>query len=325
MRKTDTSKETPPYFAGHCGHVKGNMPPLGTHPSEQRDELLAERKLRKSVFSSLGSEANNTPLNVNVVERQASLAKAAALLPSYEVANEHPIWFVGECFHNLPMLCLCDAWLTHGSVGPNTEPLARVDASESALDGLEHDNTENLQLVQRRVFADFVASEIDVTLLTPLNEGADVLPVELPREIDVICAKERRDVAPTILVTRERLFSVRVALVEETIYPRVPKLSLVNRLGLKLRKLAAKLARLARLAGERVAVAGALTNPLYARVEVTDPPEGRAGALIEGSHLYKIRWLDYDLQRLVTEGEAKSILAFNRKIWPNEIIWAERV
>jgi hypothetical protein len=284
MRKTNTSKESPPYFAGHCGHVKGNMPPLGTHPSEQRDELLAERKLRESVFPALGSETDNTPLNVNVLERKASLAKAAALLPSYEVADEHPIWFVGERFHNLPMLCLCDAWLTHGSVGPDTEALARINASESALDGLEHDDAENLQLVKRRVLADFVASEIDMTLLTPLNEGADVLPVELPREIDAICAKESRDVAPAILVTRERLLRVRVALVEEIIYPRVPQLSFVNRLGLKLRKLAAKLARLARLAGERVAVAGALTNPLYARVESADPPEGRAGALVEGCH-----------------------------------------
>ena len=65
------------------------------------------------VLSSLSARPSAKLAEMDLAtDIQLSLAKSPPLLPRDLKAGMHPIRLVGECFHDLPLRYLSDAWLT---------------------------------------------------------------------------------------------------------------------------------------------------------------------------------------------------------------------
>jgi hypothetical protein len=94
------------------------------------------------------------------------------------------------------MLGLRDSRLSRWSVLANVEPIARVNVAKSRNERLAHENPQKLYLGQRRVFADFVNTELGVTLLPPIHEVADVLARKLSRNRNFAITQKGREILP---------------------------------------------------------------------------------------------------------------------------------
>ena len=74
-----------------------------------------ERNSASDVVLSFCARPGAKPVEVELApDIQLGLAKSPMLLPRESKAEVHPIRFVGECFHDLPLRHLSDAWLTWG-------------------------------------------------------------------------------------------------------------------------------------------------------------------------------------------------------------------
>lgn len=142
MTKTDFTKETPPGFSWHVRHLKRDPLAFRAESMKEINKMRREWELCEAAFTALGSESYDHPAFIDAIERDASLAESAPLMPSDEITDLHPLRFGVEGDENALMLAFGDAGFDLAGVGPDSEPLARVDRGESALDGLVHDDTE---------------------------------------------------------------------------------------------------------------------------------------------------------------------------------------
>lgn len=71
------------------------------------------RKLTKRVLLAFCAKPNDKPVEIDLVQYlQIALGKPSALFLSGLKEKAHPGRLVCERFHNLPVLSLCEAWLT---------------------------------------------------------------------------------------------------------------------------------------------------------------------------------------------------------------------
>ena len=277
MPQTNLTEEAPPIVLRRLRHVKGPLAPLGDHLSEQRDELRRERELRKSAFMALRAKPDDAVWYIDLAGNvYVGLTEPAALMPSYYIADPHPLGHGFEILQDRPMLDLSDAWLAFRSRPLDAKPFAGVDGRETALDRLAHDKAEQRKLEKGGVPVPGV--RIFMRNSPPpyvvANSGAE----ELARDAYLALCEKHRKIIPSGGISLKRLLAACVALFKKARHPELPSLrQLVRALFLR-RKLADEVARASGFADRIEAkVCRSLAARAGRRVEVTNPMKRTTG------------------------------------------------
>jgi hypothetical protein len=79
---------------------------------KQEHDLWVGPKIYKRILLSSCARPAAKPVEIDLARyMQMGLTKSPTLLPLNVKAGKGPIWFIGERFHNLPLLSLSVAWL----------------------------------------------------------------------------------------------------------------------------------------------------------------------------------------------------------------------
>lgn len=290
MRQSDSPEETPKGLrwpdAGR--HFKRPLTSLSFHLLEHGDESGAEGEHSSFSLMPLDSEMNGSPVEINIAQGQASFAKATALLPSDDVAQAHPFRLVLKSLHDLRVFIVRDSRLARRCVLLNAKLSAGIDRCVAALDGLVHDKTEKLALLQCGVLGCLVAAGVWLTVLPPVNESADVLTCKLARNVDAIDLEIGRNVPPASDVAVQRPKPIVIPLPQEPLDPRVPR-TVVVRAGRSLSRshFTAKSVRLTAFRYNGVSKFCRFLASLPANVAVFEPKKRTPVPLVKSGHVVK--------------------------------------
>ncbi len=281
MRKPNLTEETPPERSGGSGEIKGPFAALGSHPSEHRDELRRERELRKRELMPFCAKPDHFMFNIHLGRYvDVCLRESAPLVPSDEVASEHPLVLACQSSENPLVLDASDARFASGWVAPDAEPLAGVGAGEPAGDSLAHDSAEKLKLEDGGVFTSGVCALGRST--APCGISSYSSPVELPGDVDSSVRKERSYIMPRVIVSDEALAASGVTLRKEARHPYGPRFWKLRLALLRVAVFARKITGFPCFVDR---IAAHTRRALYAAhssgLDERHPPEGRAGAAVE--------------------------------------------
>lgn len=256
VRQPDPAKEVVPQGTGPWWHNKRKPAPVRLHPSEQRDELNAERELRQLAFVTLGSEPNHTTLKVYVIEGQTSFGETTTLVPCDRVRYPHPFRFLLQRGKDLLVLGVRYAWLLLRRLATYADAFTGINRRKAGLDSFPHHHAKHFDFQECSVPPGSVSAFVWHS--APFHEVAHMRAGQLPRDGDAFLAQERGDIAPSDSVTPMGLRPVTVTLLKIPRHPRVPLFFIGDAMDFRSAQLAAKLVCLARIGRDRMAQAGGL-------------------------------------------------------------------
>lgn len=113
MRRANAFGELRKDLPWNGGQAESATPALSDNLLEQGHNLWAGSKLSKRVLLSFCARPDAKPVEIDLARYiQVGLAKSPTLFSRKLKTGAYPIHVIGECFHDLQVLNLCDAWLT---------------------------------------------------------------------------------------------------------------------------------------------------------------------------------------------------------------------
>lgn len=280
-------KKLPPQAARLGWHLECHFTALAQESPQEWPKSRTEWHASYGFFVTFRAEPKRVAGEVHIAQREAGLAKSAALFPGNFVAHPHPLRFSFQRPGDKTMLLWRDLRFKFRLLSLDPEFEAWVRRRKSGFDRFVHDDAEELYFEQGGVFCGFARAFFTIGALPPFDEITYLLPCQLSRDGDLVFAQERFDVSPGGERAPLRCSRSCVALCEESGYPRLPELASAGfrrAVELTARQLLREPPGLARLVLQVITKAGRFLTSLARRVLVLDPPERRESASVKRSH-----------------------------------------
>jgi hypothetical protein len=133
MGQANFFKQLPKGLAWHNRRAKVEMAP-SDKLLEQGRTLWRRQGRGKGVLLSFCAQPDDKPVEIDLARyMQVGLAKRTTLSSRNLKGGAYPIRIVGERFHNLPLLSLCDAWLRWRGIGSYSQAQTGADTGDSYM------------------------------------------------------------------------------------------------------------------------------------------------------------------------------------------------
>jgi hypothetical protein len=284
MGEADSPEKAVPIACSLCWHLVGHLPALFLHFSKKRPQ---SRDKRSGVATSaFDRERDFARFDIDVFERKACLAKAAALANRDFKGDAHPLRLRFKFFPYQSLFLRRYLMLVFGKVCANPELRAGISRREFSRDCFKHDDAPDTDVEERAIKANRAEARVLGRILTPFQVINDMLSFDLAWPPEIVGFQKRGYGTPRLLVFGKRVSVSVVARFEKRYNPSI-KVFLVGNtsgIGLLLTSFRSELARLGGFRTNANTTAGRLVADLSSGISKLYPPIRGAIALIDGGH-----------------------------------------
>lgn len=279
VRKPNPPKEPSPSLGGKARHVERPLFSIYYEGLHKYDEMRRHRELSQSVLLAFGAKPNDAPGKIDLAgDVHVSFGETATLLPRDFVANGHPLWLAVQCRKDNGVFVVRDAWLWQRKEATNAELVTRIAAGKIVMNGLLGNKTQQLYLQEGSVLPRSIKSIVGS--LSPSYVGPNMLAGKCAGYADIILSQERAKVAPSSLITFQRILLGCVALLQKLRHPGIPSFLIAGAVAFGFSHLAAEVASAACVKCHAYLKSSAFASAFALQVQETNPPKGAIAPLV---------------------------------------------